>query len=149
MHGDGTMKIVFYEKPGCINNGKQKNILAAAGHTLECRDILQHPWQEEELLAFVAGKKPAAMMNHTAPAIKNGEIDPKALTFEQAFALMLENPILIRRPLIEVEGRCIQGFDHPLLQPYLGSWDGREDVITCPKLHATACDEQEEEGRGS
>jgi nitrogenase-associated protein len=137
-----NVKIVFYEKPGCINNGKQKNILSAAGHELECRDILRHPWQEEELRAFVRGKTVTEMMNHTAPAIKNGEIDPAALTVQQAITLMLSDPILIKRPLIEVEGLFIQGFNHPRLQQYLGEWDGGEDVITCPKLQSVSCDEQ-------
>lgn len=134
--------IVFYEKPGCVNGEKQKAILRRAGHQLQCVDLLAHPWTRDLLLPFVAGKTPAAMLNATAPAIKTGALDPQVLTFAQALTLMLATPILIRRPLIEVDGLRLQGFDHPGLSPYLGDWDGREDVLTCPNLQTLSCDQQ-------
>ena len=134
--------ITFYEKPGCINGEKQKAILLKADNVLRCVNILTHLWKRDELLPFVAGKTAATMMNFTAPAIKNGEINPAALSFEQAIALMLRDPLLIKRPLITVDGQFIQGFDDQRLLPYLGGWGGREDVITCPNLQALSCDEQ-------
>ena len=134
--------ITFFEKPGCINGEKQKAILRAAGHTLHCVDILTHPWDRERLLHFVADKRPQEMMNHTAPAIKKGEIIPARLSFDQAVEMMLTDPILIKRPLVEVDGLAIQGFTDPRLKPYLGDWDGRDDVVTCPNLQSISCDEQ-------
>ena len=32
--------IVFWEKPGCQGNAKQKDIMRASGHELEVRDLL-------------------------------------------------------------------------------------------------------------
>lgn len=81
-------------------------------------------------------------MNFTAPAIKKGEIIPSELSFDQAIAMMIEDPILIKRPLIEVEELHIQGFVDPKLAPYLGAWDGKEDVITCPNLQSLSCDQK-------
>ncbi|MFV0435908.1 MAG: ArsC/Spx/MgsR family protein [Desulfopila sp.] len=132
----------FYEKPGCINGEKQKRILQAAGNKLNCIDILSHPWSREALLHFVAGRSPQEMMNETAPAIKRGDIRPADLSFDQAVTMMVEDPILIKRPLIAVDGMCIQGFTDERLKPYLGSWDGRENVITCPHLQTLSCDER-------
>ena len=97
--------IIFYEEPGCINSEKQKAILQAGGHSLHCLDVLNFPWKREKLLAFVMGKNPVEMMNQTAPAIRRGEIVPKQLTFNEAVDMMLLDPILIKRPLIEVDGR--------------------------------------------
>ena len=134
--------IVFYEKPGCLNGEKQKAILRKAGNVVHGVDILTHPWTREALLPFVAGKTPVAMMNATAPALKNGVINPERISFEQALMLMLENPILIKRPLIVVDGFSIQGFSDQRLLPYLGNWDGREDVVTCPNLQTLSCDKQ-------
>ena len=134
--------IVFYEKPGCINGEKQKAILRAAGHNLNCLDILKHNWSRSELQEFVAGKSASDMMNHTAPAIKKGEIVPERLSAAEAMDLMVKDPILIKRPLIEVDGMKIQGFNDPRLVPYLGDWDGREDVVTCPNLQTLSCDER-------
>lgn len=134
--------IIFYEKPGCINGEKQKSILKTAGHTLLCKDILAHPWSKEEILPFVSGKEPLTMMNPTAPDIKNGTIIPAKLSFDEAVQLMINSPILIKRPLIEVDGLFIQGFLDERLQKYLGDWDQKEDVITCPNLATISCDER-------
>lgn len=134
--------IIFYEKPGCINGGKQKTILQQAGHSLECRNILEEKWSHETLSPFIAGKSPAEMMNGTAPAIKKGEIDPQKLSIAEAITMMCDEPILIKRPLIIVDGQHIQGFTDNRLKPYLGSWNGEEDVTTCPQLKTLSCDEQ-------
>lgn len=82
------------------------------------------------------------MMNFTAPAIKSGDIDPASLTAEEALALMLTTPLLIKRPLIRIGDLHIQGFTDKRLQPYLGDWDGSDDVITCPNLHTVSCDDR-------
>lgn len=134
--------IQFFEKPGCINGEKQKRILRDAGNTLECINILEHPWTREELAPFVGRKEPALIMNHTAPAIKKKEIVPADLQHDEAVSLMIDNPILIKRPLIRVDGLSIQGFTDERLTPYLGSWDGRDDVVTCPNLKTISCDEK-------
>lgn len=135
--------IIFYEKPGCINGEKQKAILRAAGHHLQCLDILSYPWTRAKLLEFIGGKEPVAAINHTAPAVKRGEIMPTRLSLSEAVEMMIASPILIKRPLIEVDGLQIQGFSDPRLVPYLGDWNGREDVTTCPNLHTLSCDEQQ------
>jgi arsenate reductase (glutaredoxin) len=84
-------------------------------------------------------------MNHTAPAIKKGQIVPANLQYDEAVALMIEDPILIKRPLIRVDGLAIQGFMDERLAPYLGSWNGREDVVTCPHLQNLSCDERKKQ----
>lgn len=133
--------MIFFEKIGCVNGEKQKNILQGAGHTLRCVDILSHCWSKGEILPFIAGKEPMAMMNPTAPDIKSGKIIPAKLSFNEALQLMIESPILIKRPLIEVDGLFIQGFMDERLDKYLGAWDRKEDVITCPNLATISCDE--------
>ena len=133
--------IQFFEKPGCINGEKQKRILIEAGNVLECVNILEHPWSREELAPFFARNEPSLIMNHTAPAIKQGEIVPADLQYAEAVSLMIENPILIKRPLIRVEGLSIQGFMDARLTPYLGSWNGQDDVVTCPNLQTLSCDD--------
>lgn len=139
--------ITFFKKPGCINGEKQKDILRAAGHRLRCIDILSYSWSCENMLVFVAGKAPVEMMNHSAPAIKKREIIPERLSFAEAVEMMVADPLLIKRPLVEVDGLNIQGFMDPRLAPYLGNWDGRNDVVTCPNLQALSCDEQKREKR--
>jgi arsenate reductase (glutaredoxin) len=138
----------IFEKPGCINGEKQKRILIEGGNVLDCVNILEHPWSREELSEFFLVKTPSLIMNHTAPAIKKGQIIPANLQYDEAVTLMIEDPILIKRPLIRVDGLSIQGFMDERLAPYLGAWNGREDVVTCPNLQAISCDESKKKPDG-
>lgn len=138
--------IQFFEKPGCINGEKQKSILIEAGNVLECLNILEHTWSREELAPFIIDNEPSLIMNHTAPAIKKGEIVPANLQYNEAVTLMIGNPILIKRPLIRVDGMSIQGFTDERLAPYLGSWDRKDDVVTCPNLQSISCDDSRSSG---
>ena len=137
-------KIIFFEKPGCINGEKQKKILQEAGNSLHCIDIRTYSWSKENLLPFTKGRSPVELINSSAPAVKKGDIRPASLSFDEAMDLMVADPILIQRPLIEVDGLFIQGFNHQSLKPYLGNWTGNEDVITCPNIHSLSCDEKKE-----
>jgi hypothetical protein len=37
-------RVIFYQKLGCINNGKQKALLLAAGHEVEAHNLLKTPF---------------------------------------------------------------------------------------------------------
>lgn len=103
--------IVFYEKPGCATNGLQKRLLRSAGLELEVRNLLTEPWTRERLRPFFGGMPVAEWFNHSAPAIKYGDLDPYGIDSENALALMLEHPQLIRRPLIRCAHQFMAGFD--------------------------------------
>jgi nitrogenase-associated protein len=104
-------RIFFYEKPGCINNTRQKRILRQAGHEIVARDLLKEPWSKDRLIRFFKRYLVSEWFNMSAPAIKEGKLKPGELNADEAIAEMIKNPLLIRRPLMEVEGNCILGFD--------------------------------------
>ncbi len=144
--------VLFYEKPGCINNTKQKVLLAAAGHTVQAKNLLLEKWTPARLRAFFGDLPVAEWFNHTAPRVRDGEIWPHKLSGEQAIALMLKEPLLIRRPLMEVDGQRRVGFDQDAVDRWIGLGSKapglskpREDLETCPrqtgKLHAASCSE--------
>lgn len=116
--------IVFYEKPGCGGNARQKALLRAAGHSLEPRDLLRWPWTAESLLAFLAPLPVAQWFNRAAPRIKSGEVQPEALDGAAALALLLDDPLLIRRPLMEVMNehgaQRMVGFDAAHVHAWVG-----------------------------
>lgn len=128
--------VVFYEKPGCRNNTRQKALLEAAGHTVEAHSLLTHPWTTESLLPFFADKPVADWFNKAAPRVKSGEVDPTAATADSALAMMLAEPLLIRRPLIEVAGERCCGFDPEAIDAWIGLGEPEHvgDVETCPNL---------------
>lgn len=112
--------IVFYEKPGCRTNSRQKAMLLAAGHTLEVRDLLRWPWDAKTLLAFLAPLRVAEWFNRSAPQVKSGHIVPEALDDAQALKLLLAHPLLIRRPLMSVGEQRLVGFDTHRVYALLG-----------------------------
>ncbi|MDF1484081.1 hypothetical protein PY257_02600 [Ramlibacter sp. H39-3-26] len=112
--------IVFYEKPGCGGNARQKALLRAAHHTLDVRDLLRWPWSAESLLAFLAPLPVAEWFNRAAPAVKSSEVVPEALDAEAALALLLARPLLIRRPLMAVGEQRMVGFDISRVQAWVG-----------------------------
>ncbi|MEM7726363.1 MAG: ArsC/Spx/MgsR family protein [Cyanobacteria bacterium P01_A01_bin.45] len=114
------VRVIFYEKPGCKNNTKQKTLIAAAGHELETYNLLTYSWTTEKLGLFFEKLPVAEWFNRTAPRVKSGEIIPEKLDAKAALALMVEDPILIRRPLIQVEERREVGFDPQTVDNWIG-----------------------------
>lgn len=112
--------VIFYEKPGCINNTKQKALLSAAGHQVEAHNLLKTAWTPETLRPFFGSRPVAEWFNVTAPRIKSGEIAPAQVDVATALALMIEDPLLIRRPLMQVEDRREVGFDRDQVEAWIG-----------------------------
>lgn len=112
--------VTFYEKPGCASNTRQKALLAAAGHTVLAKNLLAEPWTAERLLSFFGNRPVAEWFNCAAPKVKSGEVVPEQLDEASALALLCAEPLLIRRPLMEAEGRREAGFDAEAIAAWLG-----------------------------
>lgn len=112
--------VVFYEKPGCMNNRLQKALLKASGHDVEAKDLLATPWTVERLEWFFNKIPTALCFNRSAPRIKSGEIDPTRMVRQQALIAMVHEPLLIRRPLMEIDGQPMVGFDLVALDYSIG-----------------------------
>ena len=113
--------IQFFEKPGCGGNARQRALLEAAGHRLQRHNLLTHCWTAESLLAYLAPLSVAAWFNRAAPRVKAGEIVPEALTAADALALLLAEPLLIRRPLMQREdGARLVGFELAEVAAFVG-----------------------------
>ena len=113
-------KVIFYEKTGCRNNTKQKTLLTAAGHLVEAHNILEEPWTKERLRWFFGNRPVSEWFNRAAPKVKSGEVDPEKIDEETALKLMLQEPLLIRRPLIQVGYRGEIGFDAKVIDSWIG-----------------------------
>ena len=112
--------VIFYEKPGCAGNARQKDLLRRAGHELDTRDLLTWPWTVSELRAFFTDLPVAEWFNRTAPRVKSGEVVPEALPPEEALSALLADPILIRRPLMQVGERREAGFLAAVVDEWIG-----------------------------
>lgn len=123
-------KIIFYEKTGCKGNARQKAMLEAADYTLEVKSILDEPWERDQLRSFFGERPVSEWFNWKAPAIKQGEVDPASFNAERALDIMLREPILIRRPLINLDGCKTCGFDD-LVLAMLGMGEASEGLEAC------------------
>lgn len=127
--------VVFYEKPGCGNNTKQKVWLASSGHTVLAKNILIEKWTAERLRAFFGEQPVAQWFNPAAPRVKSGELDPAAFDAVSALEMMLADPLLIRRPLLEVDGVLRAGFDARTVDAWIGLNDTQPKGEPCPVCH--------------
>jgi nitrogenase-associated protein len=132
--------IVFYEKPGCINNTRQKRLLAWSGHSVEARDILAEAWTAETLRPFFGARPVAEWFNRASPRVKSGGVMPERLSEAEALALMCADPLLIRRPLMAALGRTECGFDEASVDAWVGLQQAEPIGEDCPRGDGKSCE---------
>lgn len=111
--------VSFYGKSGCKGNARQIEQLKQAGYMVQVIDLLAKEWDVETLLKFF-GKDPLqTCVNIRAPQITSGEFKPDALDDAALLQAMIQEPILIKRPLLFFRGEFACGFDHPLVHKLL------------------------------
>jgi nitrogenase-associated protein len=120
--------VVFYEKPGCGGNAKQKALLRASGHEIEAKSLLSEPWTSASLRPYFGDRPVRDWFNLASPRVKSGEIAIDRMGEQEALALMLEDPLLILRPLMLVSGRRECGFDAELVDAWIGLKPDSEKV---------------------
>lgn len=114
------MKIViFYKKPGCVTNAKQKTRLRNAGCMVIERNILKHQMDKEDMSTFFEGKPIEKWFNPNAPLIVNEEVDVSKLSRDEALELLVSNPIMIKRPLLIIKNKKMSGFDQEKIEELL------------------------------
>lgn len=84
------------------------------------RDLLTTAWTGEQLRSFFGARPVAEWFNAASPRVKSGEVKPAAIDAEKALAMMLADPLLIRRPLMEAQGRRETGFDAAAIDAWIG-----------------------------
>lgn len=126
--------VIFYEKPGCAGNAKQKALLLASGHEVDARNLLAEPWSVSSLRPYFGDKPVREWFNKESPRVKSGEINLEQVTPQSALVAMILDPTLIRRPLMRVNGRCEAGFDPELVSSWIGLSASAEPATdSCPR----------------
>ncbi len=129
--------IMFYEKPGCRTNARQKQMLEAAGHTVIAKSLLAEPWTAGRLREFFGTAPVASWFNPAAPLVRSGEIDITTIDAATALLLLVDEPSLIRRPLVETDGQRGAGFDRePVISLLGGAVEGNAEA--CSRNEASA-----------
>jgi len=136
-------EVQFFEKTGCSGNAKQKKLLQAAGHTVIAHDLRHAQWTPAALLAFLSSVPVVDWFNRNAPSVKSGEIVPESFDQASALARLIAEPLLIRRPLLQVGEQRRVGFDAAAID----AWIGLPGVPTSDNLEACSHSHETDAGR--
>ncbi len=113
-------QIIFYEKPGCATNARQKALLVASGHEVDARNILAEPWSPSSLRPYFGAHPVREWFDESSPRVRCGEVDPDGVTPQQALVMLILDPDLIRRPLMRIGDHCEAGFDLTAVADWVG-----------------------------
>lgn len=127
--------VIFYEKPGCASNAKQKKSLRKAGCMVFERSLLEHGMKSEELYSFLEEMPVSEWFNPNAPEVKSGKVDPSSISKEAALQLLMMEPILIKRPLMIIKNRRICGFEQERVERLLDIKFAAEVSTECSGHH--------------
>jgi len=128
-------KVIFWEKPGCKGNARQQEILLASGHELEVRNLLTEHWTVELLADFFGERLVSEWFNPSNPLVKSGQVIPAEIEAAEALAMMVAEPLLIVRPLMQVKDARLAGFDVQEVHNWIGLKHeaiGERDPKNCP-----------------
>lgn len=130
--------VVFFQKPGCQTNARQREMLTRAGHTVVAKNLLTEPWTADILRGYFQTTPVASWFNRASPRVKSGEIDPWQIDEDAALALMVADPLLIRRPLIAAGDRRCAGFDREPVTSLLDARDAGVGIEDCSRQMGSA-----------
>ena len=84
-------------------------MLLQNGVQLEERDYFKEPFSELELLELAQGTGISAMFANRSPSLKKLGLAGKELSDAEMVSLMLQEPRLVRRPLVRMDGKLLVG----------------------------------------
>ena len=84
-------------------------MLLQNGVQLEERDYFKDPFSESEIRELAQSDSISAMFARRSPSLKKLELADKELSEEEMVSLMLQEPRLVRRPLVLMDGKLLVG----------------------------------------
>ena len=99
------MKATIYHNPRCGTSRKTLETLEAAGADVTVVDYLKHPPAKEELQRLYgrAGMKPSEGLRAKEQLAEDLDLVSGRVSEDAILRAMVENPILINRPLVETD----------------------------------------------
>ena len=97
-----------------------KASLSQDGVELDERDFFKDGFTEAELRALLGDTPPADVFSWRSPSARRLGLDRDTVTADELIRLMLDEPRLIRRPLIQVGDRVIVGTDKKAMAEAFG-----------------------------
>ena len=103
------MSVTIYHNPRCNTSRKTLALLREKGVEPDIVEYLKTPYTAAQLKHLLSQLKlPASALIRNKEAAVAG-IDPKRLPEEELIAAMVENPILVERPIVVSGGKAALG----------------------------------------
>ena len=105
----GSMKIVIYQKPTCTTCRQVHTALVESGVDFDAVDYYVDPIPKKKLLDLLRKMRlpPRALLRTKEPVYKTLRLAERDLTDDEIVDLMVKNPDLIQRPIVEKGARAI------------------------------------------
>jgi arsenate reductase len=109
--GARTMTVAIYHNPRCSKSRAALQLLQERGIKPKIVEYLKTPPSEAELKSILKrlGLKPQDLMRDCEPRYVELGLKERQLDDDEAIALMIENPILIERPIVVSGGKAAIG----------------------------------------
>lgn len=106
------MDLVIYHNPRCSKSRQTLALLEERGQTPKVVEYLKTPPDAatlKRILASLGMTSPRELMRRKEEVYKTLRLDDPALSDDQLIAAMVENPILIERPIVVAGDRAAVG----------------------------------------
>ncbi len=94
--------------------------LLQGGVELEERDFFADPLSDQELRDLIGNRPASQIFSWNSPSFKKLGVTREDLDDDKLIRLMLDEPRLIRRPLVRVGGEVFVGTDKKAMERALG-----------------------------
>lgn len=115
------MPVVIYHNPRCSKSRETLALIEAKGIKPTVIEYLKSPPSAKELKGFLAKlrMKPRDLMRKKEPAYKELRLDDESLSDDALIKAMVENPVLIERPIVVSGDRIALGRPPEAVLPIL------------------------------
>ena len=105
------MKVSIYHNPRCSKSRQTLQLLLDKGFEPEIIEYLKTPPSKTRLkeLLKLLGLQPRQLMRKKEKAYKEVGLEDDSLSTDQLISAMIENPVLIERPIVLANGKAAIG----------------------------------------
>ncbi|MBN2492094.1 MAG: hypothetical protein JXQ29_14705 [Planctomycetes bacterium] len=109
-------RVRLYQKSSCGHCRRAKAILEGMGLVLEIRDLIREPLNRNELTDLIGSTDVREFLNPASTLFRQRRMSTFPPTKAEAIRLMMEDPNLIRRPIVIKGKRKVFGFEESVLK---------------------------------
>jgi Spx/MgsR family transcriptional regulator len=112
------MAITAYLYNSCTSCRKTDDVLKASGVDYDRREFFKNRFSKEELRAFLEshGLKIEDVISRRSTPYKANDLENRSLPDEEILDLMIEDPRLLRRPIVVVGNQVLIGHNEAKLR---------------------------------